>query len=69
MGVCSCTGSNCEVGVLEYSAGWGLGCVGSSLRAPVLCSKLVDLQVSVSAEAPTLEEYKLSFSTAFIVTP
>ena len=36
MGVSSCTGPIYEVGVLDYNAGWGgVGCVGSSLRAPV----------------------------------
>ena len=59
MGVSSCTGPICEVGVLDYNVGWGVGCVGSSLRAPVPSSKL---QVSVSAEAPALEEYKHSAS-------
>ena len=63
MGVSSCTGPICEVGALDYNAGWGVGCVGRSLRAPVpLHSNLLDLQVSISAEAPALEEYKHSAS-------
>ena len=57
MGVSLCT--ICEVGVLDYNAGWGVGCVGSSLRAPVPSGKS---QVSVSTEAPALEEYKHSAS-------
>ena len=57
MGVSSCTEPICKVGVLGYNAGWGVGCVGSSLTAPVPPGKL---QVSVSAEAPALEEYKHS---------
>ena len=59
MGVISCTGPICEVGVLDYNAGWGVGCVRSSLRVPLPSSKW---QVSVSTEAPTLEEYKHSAS-------
>ena len=59
MGVSSCTGPICEAGVLDYNAGWGVGYVGSSLRAPVPSGKS---QVSVSAEAPTPEEYKHSVS-------
>ena len=59
MGVSSCTGPICERGVLDYNAGWGVGCVGSSLRAPVPSGKL---QVSVSTEAPAPEEYKHSAS-------
>ena len=59
MGVSSCTGPICEGGVLSCNAGWGVGHVGSSLRAPVSSGKL---QVSVSAEAPAPEEYKHSAS-------
>ena len=59
MGVSSCTGPICEVGVLDYNAGWGVGCVRSSLRAPVPSGKL---QVSVFTEAPTPAEYKHSAS-------
>ena len=59
MSVSLCTGPICEGGVLDYNAGWEVGCVGSSLRAPVPSS---NLQVSFSAEAPALEEYKHSAS-------
>ena len=59
MGVSSCTGPICERGILGCNAGWGVGVVGSSLRAPVPSGKS---QVSVSAEASTSEQYKHSAS-------
>ena len=59
IGVSSCTEPICERAVLDYNAGWGVGCVGSSLRAQIPSGKL---QVSVFAEAHTLEEYKHSAS-------
>ena len=36
--------------------------LGAHWELQYLCSNLADLQVSVSAEAPTLEEYKHSAS-------
>ena len=36
MGVSLCTGPICEVGVLDYNAGWGVGCVGSSSTFAVI---------------------------------
>ena len=57
--VSSCTGPNCERGVLDYNAGWGLYVWGAHRELQYL---LVCLQVSVSAEAYALEEYKHSAS-------
>ena len=55
MGVSSCTKPICEREVLGCNAGWGVGVVGSSLRAPVPSGKS---QISYSIEASALEEYK-----------
>ena len=43
---------------------WGAPC-----ELQYLCSNSKNLQVSASAEAPALEEYKYSASVVFIVTP
>ena len=53
MGVSLCTGPNCERGVRDCNA----PCELQYLR-----SNSMNLQVSASAEAPALEEYKYSAS-------
>ena len=56
-------------GVLDYNAGWELEMYGeltgnssTFIVNQYLHSKSIDSQVSVSAEAPTLEDYKHSAS-------
>ena len=67
MGVSLCTGPICEVGVLDYDAGWGVGCVGSSLRAPVPSSRFTSQCLHRGTHTGRIQT--LSFSTVFIVTP
>ena len=62
MGVSSCTGPSCERGVQVCIAGWGLGMWGTPCELLYLRSNSKNSQVSASAEAPTLEEYKYSAS-------
>ena len=58
MGVSSCTGPNCERGVQVCNAGWGLEMWGAPCELQYLRSNSKNSQVSASAEAPALEEYK-----------
>ena len=62
MGVSSCTGPNCERGVQVCNAGWGLEMWGAPCELQYLHSNSKNSQVSASAEAPALEEYKYSAS-------
>ena len=62
MGVSSCTGPNCERGVQVCNAGWGLEMWRAPCELQYLHSNSKNSQVSASAEAPALEEYKYSAS-------
>ena len=62
MGVSLCTEPNCERGVQVCNAGWGLEMWGAPCELQYLRSNSKNSQVSASAEAPALEEYKYSAS-------